>query len=149
MRILNRARLLIKQNEYIQGLLNPSPSAGKLLMREFTADAIQIPLKTLATYSSGSHALFSELMRSLVDLVNHVILQFADTIAKRPANSTYNYGDAYAGYYKIKNFALLVPGVLFLISGASNIFYPIQSIVYNVSMHELNLTPFSLSVFGR
>lgn len=147
MRLFNKAKLFFKQNEYVQGLLNPSPSAGKLLMREFTADAIQIPLKTLATYSSGSHALLSELMRSFVDLVNHFILQFADTIAKRPPNSTYNYGRLYLGYYKIKNFALLVPGFLFITSGASNIIYPIQSIYYSSPMHELNLTPFSLSVF--
>jgi divalent metal cation (Fe/Co/Zn/Cd) transporter len=93
MRIFNRARVFFKQNEYIQALVNPSPSTGKILKREFTADGIQIPLKALATYSSGSHALLSELMRSFIDLVNHIILLFADTISKRPPSITYNYGE--------------------------------------------------------
>ena len=74
-------------------LFNPSASTAKMIRRELVADMIQNPLKAVAAYHSGSHAVLSELMRAFIDFLNHLVMLGADIKSQKPANEYYNYGN--------------------------------------------------------
>ena len=89
------------EDEQIQQLLNK-----RILKREFCNDFVAISLKYLSLISAtaGVEALRSELLRSSVDAINHVMLYFANKIG-------------FDEYFSLKKYIIFIPAVLFTISG--------------------------------
>ena len=83
-----------QKNAALKTLFKPSASTAKMIRRELVADVIQNPLKAVAAYHSGSHAVLSELMRAFIDFLNHLVMLGADIKSQKPANESYNYGNS-------------------------------------------------------
>ena len=63
-----------------------------LIRRELVADAFQNSLKTAAYWLTGAQAMKAELMRSLLDTSNHVILYLANKWSRQRPDERFNYG---------------------------------------------------------
>jgi divalent metal cation (Fe/Co/Zn/Cd) transporter len=88
----NLLKKILSKNAALTTLFKPSASTAKMIRRELVADIIQNPLKGFAAYQSGSHAVFSELMRAFIDFLNHLVMLGADIKSRKPPNDHYNYG---------------------------------------------------------
>lgn len=89
------------EDEQIQQLLNK-----RILKREFLNDFVAISLKYLSLISAttGLEVLRSELLRSSIDAVNHIMLYFANKIS-------------FDEYFCLKKYIIFIPAVLFTVSG--------------------------------
>ena len=63
-----------------------------MIRRELYADGIQNVLKLGAFHVSGSQAVKAELMRALIDAMNHVVMLGANKQSKQSPDENYNYG---------------------------------------------------------
>lgn len=68
-------------------------ATGRMLQRELIGDVIQISLKYGAYHLSQSQAVKAELMRSILDSSNHLLLYFSNTHAKKMSDEFYNHSE--------------------------------------------------------
>ena len=120
-----------------------------MIQRELFADVIQNILKATAFYLSGSQAVKAELMRAVIDALNHVVMLGANKRSKSKPDENYNYGTFYSGYQKFKNMAVLLPGVCFGISGVYNIIAPMITLTSGIDIPHLTLNQMSLGVLFK
>mmetsp|Transcript_1770 Transcript_1770/g.3816 ORF Transcript_1770/g.3816 Transcript_1770/m.3816 type:complete len:413 (-) Transcript_1770:2168-3406(-) len=116
-----------------------------LLKRELIADVFQNSLKGFAYYVSGSASMKAELMRSVIDASNHLLLYGANSAVIRAAENPEK-SIRYEGYDKLKNLVVILPGIFFLCTGAFNVLSPVvYSLLGSLEVDHINLTPLSLS----
>ncbi|OMJ84137.1 hypothetical protein SteCoe_14829 [Stentor coeruleus] len=112
-----------------------------MIKRELAADGIQNALKAAAFYFSGSQAVKAELMRASIDFLNHIVMLSANSRSLQKPDENYNYG-----YKKLKNMAVLLPGVCFGLSGIYNVISPIITFYSGLGIPELHFNTTSLSI---
>lgn len=117
-----------------------------LLRRELIADVLQNSLKFFAYHVSGSASMKAELMRSVIDASNHLLLFGANWAVikaeEAPAKSSRN-----EGYDKLKNLVVILPGIFFLATGAFNCCSPVvEACMGTLDSNHMILSPLSLAV---
>jgi divalent metal cation (Fe/Co/Zn/Cd) transporter len=117
-----------------------------LLRRELLADVFQNSLKVFAYYVSGSASMKAELMRSVIDASNHLLLFGANWAVIRAAEDP-RQARRYEGYDKLKNLVVILPGILFLATGTFNVLSPVlYSLTGGLVEDHMVLSPLSLAV---
>lgn len=72
---------------------------------------IVLGLKFLAWYLTGSIALYSDALESIVNVVTAIVALIAVRLAQRPANATLQYG-----YHKAEYFSAVIVGVMIIVA---------------------------------
>ncbi|CAG9316901.1 SLC30A9_2 [Blepharisma stoltei] len=120
----------------------PKDSNRAMIWRELYADVFQNCLKFCAYSVSGSQAMKAENMRAFFDFLNHLVMLGANKSSERLPDINYNYG-----YGRIKNLAVIVPGLCFFLSGVYNFSTPMAQVFYFKEAAELlTITPASFSL---
>jgi divalent metal cation (Fe/Co/Zn/Cd) transporter len=111
------------------------------------ADVFQNSLKGFAYYVSGSASMKAELMRSVIDCSNHLLLYGANwSVIKAQQNPDKN-ARQYEGYDKLKNLVVILPGIFFLATGTFNVISPVFGYLSGSLMADhLTLSLTSLAV---
>lgn len=132
-----------------RGLTELKDVSTSMIKRELTADGIQNALKAGAYYFSGSQAVKAELMRAAIDFLNHLVMFSTNNRASQKPDENYNYGKLYLGYKKLKNMAVLFPGVCFGLSGIYNLIGPLLILNSALGITNVHIGATSLSVMVK
>lgn len=81
-------------------------AAGSLLV-----GLVVLGLKLLAWYTTGSIALYSDALESIVNVVTAIVALIAVRLAQRPADATLQYG-----YHKVEYFSAVIVGVIIIVA---------------------------------
>lgn len=88
-----------------------SPVALQLAMGSLVVGVVVLALKGFAAWATGSIALFSDALESVVNVVTAVVTLIAVRLAARPANDTLPYG-----YHKAEYFSAVIVGVFIVVA---------------------------------
>ena len=88
-----------------------SPVALQLAMGSLVVGVVVLGLKGFAAWATGSIALFSDALESVVNVVTAVVTLIAVRLAARPANDTLPYG-----YHKAEYFSAVIVGVFIVVA---------------------------------
>jgi len=94
-----------------------TPTAIRLALVSLALAIVVLALKAVAAWLTGSVALYSDALESVVNIVTAVVALVAVRLSARPADATLPYG-----YYKAEYFSAVVIGV-FIALAAVLIFY--------------------------
>lgn len=114
-------------------LFSPKQDASAMIRREFYADGIQITLKCISYSLCHAQAMKAEIMRSVIDAANHVVMYAANNWASGKGQS------------KVKNLAVMLPGACFGLSGVYNIVSPLLSLLGTSGGEPMHMTSLALS----
>jgi len=90
---------------------------------------VVLALKSYAYMITGSLALYSDALESIVNVVASMAMLIAVRLSTKPADATHHYG-----HYKAEYFSAIFEGIIIVIVAIS-IFYSIYDIRYNPSHH--------------
>jgi cation diffusion facilitator family transporter len=124
-----------------EGIVVPTPqtpTAVRLAMVSIGLAVVVLALKAVAAWLTGSVALYSDALESVVNVVTAAVALVAVRLSARPANATLPYG-----YYKAEYFSAVVIGGIITLAAAV-IFY--QAYEAFVSQHSFTLTPTAVGV---
>lgn len=117
-----------------------------LLRRELIADVFQNSLKFLAYSLSSSASMKAELMRSIIDASNHLLLYGANAAVIKAGENPLK-SSRYEGHDKLKNLVVILPGIFFLGSGFFNFLSPVVDFAMgNLATDHVVLSALSISV---
>jgi cation diffusion facilitator family transporter len=96
---------------------SPPNIAARIAYGSLAVGIVVLALKSFAAYATGSIALFSDALESIVNVVTAIVALVAVRLAARPADASLPYG-----YHKAEYFSAVVIGV-FIAVAALVIFY--------------------------
>jgi cation diffusion facilitator family transporter len=101
-------------------------SPKQLLKASVVVAVITIALKTLAWYVTGSVALLSDAMESLVNLASAAFALWMVSIAERPADEDHPFGHYKAEYFSsgFEGFLILAAAVAIIVAASYRLFSP-------------------------
>ena len=97
--------------------VKPADFSSRIALGSIAIGLLVLALKGYAAYVTGSVALFSDALESIVKLVTAILALVAVRLAARPADATLPYG-----YYKAEYFSAVSIGV-FIAVAALVVFY--------------------------
>jgi cation diffusion facilitator family transporter len=115
-----------------------TPIATRLALASLVLAILVLALKAAAAWLTGSIALYSDALESVVNVVTAIVALVAVRLSARPADAALPYG-----YYKAEYFSAVVIGV-FIALAAVLIFY--EAYQGWVSPHPFNADPLPIAV---
>ncbi|HTJ57942.1 MAG TPA: cation diffusion facilitator family transporter [Devosiaceae bacterium] len=115
-----------------------TPIAARLALISLAIAIIVLALKAVAAWLTGSVALYSDALESVVNVVTAIVALVAVRLSARPADATLPYG-----YYKAEYFSAVIIGV-FIALAAALIFYEAYGAF--VSPRDFTIQPAAIAV---
>lgn len=115
-----------------------SSRTAQLALGSLAVAIVVLALKALAAWWTGSIALYSDALESIVNLVTAWVALFAVRLAAKPADATLPYG-----YYKAEYFSAVVIGVFI---GVAALLIFREAYLGFFAPHTLVLTPLAIAV---
>ncbi len=119
-----------------------TPIAVRLALASLLLGVVVLALKAYAAYVTGSVALTSDALESVVNLATAALALVAVRLSARPADATLPYG-----YYKAEYFSAVVTGV-FIAVAALVIFWQAYEGYFHPHPFEANVAGISVSVLA-
>lgn len=107
--------------------------SGQVVLTAIGVNFANALIKFIAWAYTGSHSLFSEMIHSIADTVNQIILGIGLYSSHKKADSAYPYG-----YSNLRHVSSLISGVgIFCIGTGFSVYHGIQGLLYPQQMESL------------
>lgn len=115
-----------------------TPIASRIALASLGLALVVLGLKVVAAWLTGSVALYSDALESVVNVVTAVVALVAVRLSARPANATLPYG-----YYKAEYFSAVVIGIFISLAAVLIFFEAYQAVL---APHAVNADPRAIGI---